>query len=143
MVIGLADPHPSRVFTVEADAEANVVETISEIAELIDIMPKSRKSHSGVNARAEQPKKAHPKEVEKITTNGKTSNWKEEVDLAHLAAAERDEVLRMLEPHRGMWDGRLGTVAATSHRIAVIPGSKPVHCQPYRAGSRARVAEKQ
>jgi hypothetical protein len=34
-------------------------------------------------------------------------------------------------------------VAATSHRIAVIPGSKPVHYQPYRAGSRARVAEKQ
>jgi hypothetical protein len=57
MVIGLADPHPSKVFTVDTDAGANVVETISYIAEeLIDIMPKARKSHSVVNANAEQPK---------------------------------------------------------------------------------------
>jgi hypothetical protein len=42
-----------------------------------------------------------------------------------------------------MWDGHLGTVAATSHRIAVIPGSRPVHCQPYGAGSLARMAEKE
>jgi hypothetical protein len=42
-----------------------------------------------------------------------------------LPADERGDVLRMLEPHRGMWDGRLGTVAATTHRIAVTPGSKP------------------
>ena len=53
--------------------------------------------------------------------------WKEEVDLAHLSADEREAVLRMLEPHRKMWDGRLGTVAATTQRIAVTPGSKPVH----------------
>ena len=75
--------------------------------------------------------------------SGQKCTWKEEVDLAHLSADEREAVLRMLEPHRKMWDGRLGTVAATTHRIAVTPGSKPVHCQPYRAGSRARVAEKQ
>jgi hypothetical protein len=49
----------------------------------------------------------------------------------------------MLEPHRGKWNGRLGTVAATSHRIAAIPGSKPVHRQPYHAVSRARLADKQ
>jgi DNA-directed RNA polymerase subunit K/omega len=52
MVIGLADPYPSRVFTVDTDAGANVVKTISEIAEgVIDIMQKDRESHSGVNAR--------------------------------------------------------------------------------------------
>jgi hypothetical protein len=48
----------------------------------------------------------------------------------------------MLEPHHRMWDRRLGTVAATTHRIEVLPGSKPGHAQPYRAGSHARVAEK-
>jgi hypothetical protein len=42
-----------------------------------------------------------------------------------------------------MWDGHLGTVAATTHRIEVTAGSKPVHCQPYRAGARARSAEKE
>jgi Reverse transcriptase (RNA-dependent DNA polymerase) len=48
----------------------------------------------------------------------------------------------MLEPHHRMWDGCLGTAAATTHRIEVLPGSKPVHAQPYRAGSHTRVAEK-
>jgi hypothetical protein len=42
-----------------------------------------------------------------------------------------------------MWDGHLGTVAATTHRIEVTSGSKPVHCQPYRAGARARSSEKE
>jgi hypothetical protein len=72
----------------------------------------------------------------------RVSAWQEEVDLAHLPPDERIEVLNMLEPHRGMWDGRLGTVSATMHRIEVVPGSKPVHAQPYRAGANARAAEK-
>jgi hypothetical protein len=42
-----------------------------------------------------------------------------------------------------MWDGHLGTVKATSHRIEILPGAKPIHSQPYRAGNRARAAEKE
>jgi hypothetical protein len=42
-----------------------------------------------------------------------------------------------------MWDGHLRTVAATSNRIEVTAGSKPVHYQLYRAESRARRAEKE
>jgi hypothetical protein len=64
------------------------------------------------------------------------------VYIANLPPDERVEVLRMLEPHHRMWDGCLGTAAATTHRIEVLPGSKPVHAQPYRAGSHTRVAEK-
>jgi hypothetical protein len=41
-----------------------------------------------------------------------------------------------------MWEGRLGTVSATTHCIEVVPGSKPVHAKPYRAGANARAAEK-
>jgi hypothetical protein len=40
-----------------------------------------------------------------------------------------------------MWDGRLGHVQTTSHRIELMPGATPVHSQPYRAGARAREAE--
>ena len=65
-------------------------------------------------------------------------SWEEEVELDHLSATERKEVLRMLRPHREMWDGRLGAVSATSHRIDLVPGARPVHAQPYRAGGRAR-----
>ena len=57
MVIGLADPHPSRVFTVDRDARADVVGTIREIEEeAIDIMPKFRESHAGVTTRTEKSK---------------------------------------------------------------------------------------
>jgi hypothetical protein len=40
-----------------------------------------------------------------------------------------------------MWDGHLGHVHYTSHRIDLVPGAKRIHAQPYRAGPRAREAE--
>ena len=64
--------------------------------------------------------------------------WEDRVDLAHVSADERQDILRMLRPHREMWDGRLGTVTATEHRIDLVPGARPIHSQPYRAGARAR-----
>ena len=47
----------------------------------------------------------------------------------------------MLAPYAGMWDGKLGEVRATEHRIELTPGAKPFRCQPYRAGPRAREEE--
>jgi hypothetical protein len=44
-----------------------------------------------------------------------TPSWQDDVDLDHLSAEVRTSVLRMLEPHRKVRDGHLGTVAATSH----------------------------
>ena len=67
--------------------------------------------------------------------------WKQEVDLAHLMPQEREKVLAMLSKHRTMWDGRLGQVHSTAHRIQLIPGAKPAYSQPYRAGTKAREAE--
>jgi hypothetical protein len=32
-------------------------------------------------------------------------------------------------------------VHSTAHRIDLIPGQKPVHCQPYRAGPKSRALE--
>ena len=81
--------------------------------------------------------------VPKDATQGVEVPWSDRVDLAHLDPKERTAVLAMLEPHREMWDGRLGTVTATSHRIDVVPGAKPIHAQPYRAGARAREVERQ
>jgi hypothetical protein len=71
---------------------------------------------------AESAQKGH----KKMNTNAEPAkdvvSWQDEVDLAHLPSDERVEVLRMLEPHNRMWDGRLGTVAATTHRIEVLHG---------------------
>jgi hypothetical protein len=49
----------------------------------------------------------------------------------------------MLEPHKSMWDGRLGEVSATKHRIDLVPGARPINSLPYRAVPRAREIEKQ
>jgi hypothetical protein len=67
--------------------------------------------------------------------------WREDVNLTHLLAHEREKVFRVLGKHRSMWDGHLGLVHSTSHRIDLVPGAKPIHAQPYRAGPRAREAE--
>jgi hypothetical protein len=57
--------------------------------------------------------------------SGQKCTWKEGVNMAHLPADEREAVHRVLEPHRGMWDGRLGTVAVTTHRIRLRQARSP------------------
>ena len=63
------------------------------------------------------------------------------MQLSHLPEADRAEILGMLEKHRSMWNGRLGQVHSTAHRIDLIPGQTPVHCQPNRAGPNAQALE--
>jgi Reverse transcriptase (RNA-dependent DNA polymerase) len=77
------------------------------------------------------------------TTDPVPTSWQDNVKLDHLGSGERQAVLLILEPHHKMWDGHLGTFATTTHRIEITAGSKPVHCQPYRAGARAPSAEKE
>jgi hypothetical protein len=48
----------------------------------------------------------------------------------------------MLEPHHAIWDGHLGEITATRHRIDLIPFITPVHSQPYWNRTRAREIEK-
>jgi hypothetical protein len=67
--------------------------------------------------------------------------WQEAVQLGQLQGEARAEILDMFAKHRLMWSGRLGQVQSTNHRIDLIPGQKPVHCQPYRAGHRVRAVE--
>ena len=54
--------------------------------------------------------------------------------LDHLPAHVRGQVRTMLAPYARMWDGKLGEVRATEHRIELTPGAKRFRCQPYRAG---------
>jgi hypothetical protein len=67
--------------------------------------------------------------------------WKQDVDLAHLTPQESETVFTMLGKHRTMWDGGLGQVHTTAHRIQLVPGAKPAYSHPYRAGTKAREAE--
>jgi hypothetical protein len=56
------------------------------------------------------------------------SLWKESVALTHLTPQERENILEMLAKHRSMWDGHLGHVHTTAHRIELTPGASRVHC---------------
>jgi len=42
---------------------------------------------------------------------------------------------RITKYHK-LWDGSLGTIKATEHRMRLKPGAKPVRVNPYRMGPR-------
>ena len=52
-----------------------------------------------------------------------------------------EELLELLEPYTAMWDGRLGKVVITQHRIDLVPGARPVFQPPRRAGPAQRDLE--
>ena len=72
-------------------------------------------------------------------------SWKQEVSLDHLGQAPlRESILEMLSHHESMWDGSLGDIRATEHRIDIMEGSKPRRQQPYRMGpARREIARKE
>ena len=44
----------------------------------------------------------------------------------------------MLEKHSGMWDGSLGEIKATCHRLPVVEGALPHREMPQRTGLETR-----
>jgi len=50
----------------------------------------------------------------------------------------RPEVLSLLEKHRALCSGHLGSIKAAEHRIELKPGSRPARRNPYRMGPRTR-----
>ena len=68
-------------------------------------------------------------------------DWRDKVNLGKKYADHRPRVLELLQPFESMWSGHLGTIKATEHRIELLPGSKPVHQPPYRAGPTQRKIE--
>ena len=124
MVLGVALPHPTQIVSLADDG--------------IEAVNTEPSSGPGALKSARKPCEGD------IATNPQADkSWRDQVDLGHLNEDEKAAVLQMLEPHKDMWDGHLGTVTATEHRIQLTPGAHPVHAQPYRAGTRARAAEKE
>ena len=50
----------------------------------------------------------------------------------------RPQELALLEKHRALWSGHVGSIKATEHRIELRPGFKPVRLNPDRMGPRTR-----
>ncbi|CAN8063812.1 unnamed protein product [Agarophyton chilense] len=53
----------------------------------------------------------------------------------------RGRIIDLLEEFETMWSGHLGQIKATQHRMGLLPDSKPIYQQPYRAGPKAREIE--
>ena len=55
----------------------------------------------------------------------------------------RNRIVNMLDKHPNMWDGSLGEIKATSHRLALAPDARPHREMPGRIGPgmRKRIAE--
>ena len=68
-------------------------------------------------------------------------NQVNDLDLSHLAPPQRKRVRELLKEFAPMWAGELGEIRTTQHYIDLLPGSRPVAQQPYRAGPKARELE--
>ena len=64
-----------------------------------------------------------------------------DIDLSHLPVDVQKKARKMLQKYDMMWNGTLGKISVTEHRIQLKPDASPVHLQPYRAGPKAREFE--
>lgn len=70
-------------------------------------------------------------------------HWTEQVQIDAEYLEYRDDLLALLEPLADMWDGHLGTVNITQHRIESTPDSKPSTQNVYRSALPQRQMEKE
>ena len=69
------------------------------------------------------------------TKEKENPQWREDVSLEHLQQPQlKEKIIAMLSQHESMWDGSLGDIKATEHRIDIVEGSRPRRQQPYPMG---------
>jgi len=60
------------------------------------------------------------------------------VHTSNMPEGLRPQVLSVLEKHRALWSGHLGSIKAAENQIELKAGSKPVRINPDRMGPRTR-----
>ena len=65
----------------------------------------------------------------------------DDIDLNHLPTDIQEKARKLLSKYDHMWNGKLGKISVTEHRIKLKDDAQPVHLQPYRAGPKAREFE--
>jgi hypothetical protein len=129
MVLGHALPHPTAMVALIEDPDVSEDPTDGD-------NERARKELSPMEYGLQRDPPPLP---DRPDVEGDT--WKEPVQLDQLPTADCAEILGILQKYRSMWNGRLGQVHSTAHRIDLITEQKPVHCQPYRAGPESRALE--
>lgn len=65
------------------------------------------------------------------------------IDLGKVPEGLRAKLTALLERYNSLWDGTLGTIKETVHRIRLKPGAVPVRQHPYKSGPRTRLVEEE
>ncbi len=63
------------------------------------------------------------------------------MSLEEIPKEHHGQIRRMLKQHARMWNGKLGEISVTKHRIELLPGARPVRSEPYCQGQRSREFE--
>lgn len=66
-----------------------------------------------------------------------------DIDLGNVPDGLRGKLVALLERYKSLWDGTLGTIKETEHRIQLKPGATPVRQHPYKTGPRTRAVEEE
>ena len=69
--------------------------------------------------------------------------WIQDVNLDHLEVETQHRIQSLLRKHASMWNGELGELSITKHRIDLQENAKPAYQAPYRAGKQSRDIERQ
>lgn len=134
-IIGVAVQAPEQVLAIDFDSAGNVpaTGTAENVAKELPPVPSTFEKGEGLGA-ALGATGAHGVHA-RTTPESFSVN---DVDLDHLDSEIQARVRKMLRDFSGMWQGQLGTIKVTEHRINVKDESDVVHCQPHRAGPKSR-----
>ena len=120
-IIARALPHPTFV------APTHV--TLAEVLGVVD-----------TENPVEKEETSDPKELPSSADSWGTTPDKpsaKTLDLNHVPEELRERFRQVLLKYDFMWDGSLGQINTTEHRIQLQPDAKPVYQRPYRTGPQA------
>ena len=126
-------PHPTEVI------QSNV--HLHEVLRLVDD-PSDTQDANAANASTEVNLASHHYDAAEPGGEEKPPSV-DGVDLSHLDSRYRARVRDLLEKYSSMWDGGLGEIKLTEHRIDLMPDARPFAQPPYRAGPKARQIEQE
>jgi len=123
--VGVAEPYKAKAFALTNQALLTVKQ---------DLAVRENKARDILMAGAQSPEEcgfAAPPPADPPVTDPEV-NWE------RVPKRSRGRVRALLADFRSLWTGQLGELKATTHRIQLKPGAKPVFSASYRAGPHRR-----
>ncbi|CAN8070206.1 unnamed protein product [Agarophyton chilense] len=133
--VGIALPAPQGVFTV---AHTDLGEVAFDKEGGCANASTTTKVSINTNSESKPTDKAS---VDREEGADPERQWKDTVQIGQENGQLWGRIIDLLEEFETMRSGHLGQIKATQYRIELLPDSKPIYQQPYRAGPKARKVE--